>query len=112
MNEINSTMALGDPEGQLTQTINLDLARTFAAICETGSFRLAASRWPAPEELNVLRALYEKLQKDFRADPDAARKLLGVGEAAFDTALDPVDAAALTGVANALLCADEVISKN
>jgi DNA-binding transcriptional LysR family regulator len=42
MNEISSPLFSSDAEP--LRTISLDMARTFAAICDTGSFRLAANR--------------------------------------------------------------------
>lgn len=44
MNQENSTNQRTDDPHPTTRTLNLDAARTFVAICETGSFRRAAAR--------------------------------------------------------------------
>ena len=46
----------------------------------TRAFRLVVARPPRPEELKVLRAGFDRHRGRFRADPDAARKLVSVGE--------------------------------
>ncbi|MEO0401103.1 MAG: LysR substrate-binding domain-containing protein [Pseudomonadota bacterium] len=44
MNEISSTSNVPNVPGVTSQTLNLDIMRTFVAICETGTFRRAAAR--------------------------------------------------------------------
>jgi DNA-binding transcriptional LysR family regulator len=44
MNEISSTIITQNTRPEPERTINLDMARTFAAICDTGNFRSAAHR--------------------------------------------------------------------
>ena len=74
-------------------------------------FRLATARTPRPAELQVLRSALEHHQKVYRHDPEAARKLLQVGEAARDEKLDAAELAALTNVASMVLNLDETITK-
>ena len=74
-------------------------------------FRLATARPPRPAELQVLRSALEHHQKVYRQDPEAARKLLQVGEAARDEKLDAAELAALTNVASMVLNLDETITK-
>ena len=63
------------------------------------------------EELDVLLSLYEEQYAEFKADPEAALALLGVGIAPRDESLDPASHAAWTMVANLVLNLDETISK-
>jgi hypothetical protein len=66
-------------------------------------FRLCTSRPPAHEEAEVLRKLLDDQRTHFKANADAAKKLLAVGDAKLDEALDPAEAAAWASVGNALL---------
>lgn len=64
MNEIFKTDVVDDAATQPMRTINLDMARTFAAICDTGSFRLAASRVNrSPSAVSLQVAKLEELLK-------------------------------------------------
>ena len=74
-------------------------------------FRLTTGRRPTPKELQPIEATWLRFRKDFAQDPKSAQKLLSVGESTYDTTLDPVDLAAYTTVANALLGLDETITK-
>ena len=74
-------------------------------------FRLATARPPAPGELDVLRKLYDEQLAHYRADNDAAVKLLSVGESKRDESLDPSEHAAWTMMANLILNLDETITK-
>ena len=74
-------------------------------------FRLVTSRSPEPRELDVLRAALEKQRARFRARPDAARALLGVGEAPVPAEADAPELAAWAAIGNLLLNLDETIHK-
>jgi len=74
-------------------------------------FRLLLARRPNPRELTVLRSAFERCQKDFQADPEAARALLAVGDAGSDSGLDAIELAAFTTVAGTMLNLDEAITK-
>jgi hypothetical protein len=74
-------------------------------------FRLAAARPPSAADLADLAGLYSEQLGDYRADPDAARALVAIGGTKADSALDPVELAAWTMVANLVLNLDEVITK-
>jgi hypothetical protein len=75
------------------------------------AFRSATCRFPNHAELKVLRARY-KLQYDrFRTDPDAASKLISVGQYPRDGALDVPEHAAWTVLTNMLLNLDEVLTR-
>jgi hypothetical protein len=75
------------------------------------AFRLATARAPKTQEIQVLRDLAEKELAVYRRDPDAARKLLSVGESPLDPKLDPSEFAAWMTVSSSILNLDETITK-
>jgi mono/diheme cytochrome c family protein len=75
-------------------------------------FRLATARFPDPQETNVLRRLYEDQLTIFRQEPEAAKKLIALGDSRPDASLDAPDLAAWTMVANTLLNLSETITLN
>ena len=75
------------------------------------AFRLVTSRHPSPRELAVLKQLFQEQRDLFAADPQAASKLLVVGEAANNPALSPADLAAGAVLAEALLNHDEAVMR-
>jgi hypothetical protein len=77
----------------------------------TNGFRLAAARRPADAELKLLTQTYERQLARYKAKPEEAKKLLAVGEAKANPALDPAEYAAYTMTANLILNLDEVITK-
>lgn len=98
----------------------VEAARAFAArILQSGpgdtagridfAFEQAVSRNAVAEEQQVLKELVEAQLADFRQEPERARKLLGVGFAGVPTDLDPVELAAWTGVARAVMNKHEFV---
>jgi hypothetical protein len=77
----------------------------------TYGFRLATARTPQPAELEVLTGLYDQHLGHYRANPEAAAKLLQVGESKRDESLDAAEHAACTLLANLLLNLDETMTK-
>jgi len=77
----------------------------------TWLFRTVASRRPSAKELSVLKRLFDEQRALFAADADAASKLLTVGVTKNDQGLDPIDLAAGTILANALLNHDETVMR-
>ncbi|HEV7223323.1 MAG TPA: DUF1553 domain-containing protein, partial [Pirellulales bacterium] len=75
------------------------------------AFRLATARRPAADELAVLAGIYGACLADYQAKPDAAAKLLAVGDSKRNEALDAGQLAARTMVANLILNLDETITK-
>ncbi|HEX3725692.1 MAG TPA: DUF1553 domain-containing protein, partial [Pirellulales bacterium] len=75
------------------------------------AFRRAASRAPAATELAILTRDFERQLARFRERPADAERLLALGEAQWDSQLDPVEVAAYTAVANLILNLDEVVTK-
>jgi hypothetical protein len=74
-------------------------------------FRLLTGRSPNQSETKALQSLYTEQLEEFSKDPEAARQLLEIGESQLQVRLNPVEWAAHTMVANALLSFDEVIEK-
>jgi hypothetical protein len=77
----------------------------------TRMFRLLTARLPRPTELKILQANLEQHRTRYRADRQAALKLIGVGESKPNEKLDPAELAAYTAVANLILNLDETITK-
>jgi hypothetical protein len=75
-------------------------------------FRLVTGRSPNATELNILRQSLESHLARYRANTEAARQLVQVGEWPVDESLDVTELAAYTLVANLLLNLDEAVTKN
>ncbi len=75
------------------------------------AFRLATARRPAADELAVLAGTLNAYLADYKANAEAAAKLLAVGNSKRNEALDAVQLAARTMVANLILNLDETITK-
>jgi hypothetical protein len=75
------------------------------------AFRSALARLPADAEHAVVNDLLAAARKRFTAQPDAADKLLTVGNSKVDTSIEPGELAAWASVASILLNLDETISK-
>lgn len=73
-------------------------------------FRLATSRYPSPAELKLLTDTTTAQLAEYKANPEAARKLIQTGESKSE-AKDPVELAAWMNVASAILNLDEVLTK-
>jgi mono/diheme cytochrome c family protein len=74
-------------------------------------FRLTTGRRPEASEQAALASELRDLREHFRADAEAAKSLIAIGETKPDPALDPVELAAWTMIGNTLLNFDEVLSK-
>ena len=75
------------------------------------AFQLATSRVPYRLENYALRQLLEHERHAFAQDPGSATQLLSVGASGVPTALDPIELAAFTMVARAILNLSETITK-
>ncbi|MCE9555835.1 MAG: PSD1 and planctomycete cytochrome C domain-containing protein [Planctomycetes bacterium] len=75
------------------------------------AFRMATARQPQSSEIAVLLSSLNRARNHFRAQPEAAKKLLTMGESPNDGNLDPVELAAYTSVMNIVLNLDEVLTK-
>jgi hypothetical protein len=70
------------------------------------------SRDPSPDELELLGSLYEDQRLRYAESPDDARSLIGVGAAPLPSDLDPIELAAWTQVARAIINAYETTSRS
>jgi hypothetical protein len=73
-------------------------------------FRLATARYPSVAELKLLQASANEQLAEYKANPEAARKLVTTGESKVEAA-DVVELAAWMSVASAILNLDEVLTK-
>ena len=77
----------------------------------TFAFRLATSRTPKPEEVEILLGAYQKQLARMTAEPDRATKLLAVGESKPDATLATTELASWMTVVSMILNLDESISR-
>ncbi len=75
------------------------------------AFRLATGRAPDSREAPILNRILQQQRSYYRSDPEAARRLIEVGESPFDPSLDPVELAAWTTVTGSILNLDETITR-
>lgn len=75
------------------------------------AFKRVTSRLPTAGERDVLSQAYVRYLATFRASPQAAEKLLSVGESPHDTNLNAAESAAWTMVMSVILNLDEVVTK-
>jgi len=74
-------------------------------------FRLTTGRRPDAAESSMLASAHLSFLARFGSAPDAAKKLLAVGEKKRDAAIDPTEHAAMTMLGSLLLNLDETITK-
>lgn len=75
------------------------------------AWQTVLQRSPRDDEREVIAALYEKHKAAYGADPEAARKLLKVGQLPVPEKLDVAELAAWTHVARVLLNLHETITR-
>lgn len=75
------------------------------------AWQTVLQRSPRDDEREVIAALYEKHKAAYEIDPEAARKLLKVGQLPVPEKLDVADLAAWTHVARVLLNLHETITR-
>jgi hypothetical protein len=75
------------------------------------AFQLAVARKPSDTELKILVDDFNFHLATYFADPDAATKVLGVGESPRDAKLDARELAAYTGVCSVILNMDQTITR-
>jgi hypothetical protein len=76
------------------------------------AFRLVLARQPTPRETEMLTALFENHLRQYTADPEAAKKLLQVGNARVPDDLSVTELAACTSVTRVLLNLHESITRD
>jgi hypothetical protein len=94
----------------LAQHASQSEGTSFDARVDFIAVRLLARRLDIRERA-VVRKAYTDYLAYYDANPADAKKLISVGEAKTDTALSPVELAALTMVVNQLMNLDEVLNK-
>jgi hypothetical protein len=75
------------------------------------AFRLLTSRHPDSREIAILTRLVEQQRKLFRAEPDAARAYLSIGDHQPCKDLDPIELAANSVLVLALMNYDQCVTK-
>lgn len=75
----------------------------------SAAFAACASRPPSEQEEKLLAELHQEQLELFKSDPDSAKKILALGESPAARDLDPVEAAAMTVVCQAILNLDASI---
>jgi hypothetical protein len=75
------------------------------------AWRQATARAPTATEQKVLDAGYQRVLKQYQADPKAADKLVATGEWPRAKGIDVAEHAAMTAMLNMILNLDEVITK-
>jgi len=70
----------------------------------------AIAKRPSSSTLKVMSRSLSYFRDHYRADPQAAEKLLAVGESKPDKQLDATELAAMTAVAHLILNTDEFIT--
>ena len=73
------------------------------------AFALLTSRSPEPDELVLLKQRLASTLDHFRSDPEAADRLLSVGQSLRNEAIDPTVHASFTTLINTLMNLDEVL---
>jgi hypothetical protein len=75
------------------------------------AFRRLTGREPDAREIGLLRQLLDEQEKIFASEPDRAEKLISVGDRKRDPALNPVQLAATTALAQVIMNSDAAIWK-
>src|SRR5262249_18468073 len=75
-------------------------------------FRLATARKPGADELKILQEVLKQQLAQFRKDPSATEKLLGIVTFKSRPSLDPAELAAWTTVASMIFNLDETVTKS
>ena len=75
-------------------------------------YRTVLSRVPTGDETSLLSASLEKQASLFTADPDAAKKVVNVGESKPKNVATDIETAAWTMLANLVLNTDETLNRN
>lgn len=74
-------------------------------------FRLVTGRKPTPDELDILRNIFEQSYNEFESDPRKASELLSVGESPRDVKGDLKKQAAMAMIGNTMINMDEAYMK-
>jgi hypothetical protein len=115
INRVNSNTPLQALD-LLNDPIYVEASRALAArILQRNvdwAFESATGRPPTPQERSILDDLSRKSLAEFRESPEAAERLIHVGESPVPADLNSTDLAAMTIVARAILNLHETITRN
>ncbi|MFK7909020.1 MAG: PSD1 and planctomycete cytochrome C domain-containing protein [Akkermansiaceae bacterium] len=75
-------------------------------------YEVVLGREPSDVERKAMTELYSYASKDFKQRPDAAKKLIGIGQTPADATHDPVLLASWTTVCRAMLNLSETTTRN
>jgi hypothetical protein len=76
------------------------------------AFMQALNRLPTVAERQILLGLHQRSLTQFKAEPEKAQQFIHMGEAPLDPKPKPVDLAAMTTVARAILNLHETVTRN
>lgn len=93
---------------ELTLSQDLDEDKAFIQF----AFQRATSRLPAQQEVDILLGILEFNRKHYSQEPEAAKKILGVGLKPASEEVDSAELAAWTMVMRSILNLHEVITRN
>ena len=77
----------------------------------TFAYRSLLARNPRPGELQTVRELFQEFHAEFKGNPEAAPKLLAIGESVPNESLDADELAGWTLIAQLLLNLSETVTK-
>jgi hypothetical protein len=78
----------------------------------TWAWRQVLARAPRPDEIKTIELLLEKLEGQYRDDPEAARSFIRIGEMPAPRDAEPSELAAWTNIARVLLNLHETITRS
>jgi hypothetical protein len=78
----------------------------------TWGWRQVLSRLPRGDELKTIQSLLDKQLAEYRANPEAARALLKIGQTSAPQDADPAELAAWTNIARVILNLHETITRS
>ncbi len=107
---LQALVLLNDPqflEASRALAQSVMLKETSSEVWIKSIFSRLTSRQPDASELSDLLQLWEEERKNYEADPEGAKALLGLGASPLNPSLAIADLAALTLVANVILNLDE-----
>ena len=112
---LQALVSLNDPTyveaaRALAQRMLIEAPKTMEKRIAYG-FELATLRKPSAQEEKVLQGLATRELAEYKHHPEAAFKLLAVGDSKADPKLNPGDLAAWTTVASTILNLDETLTK-
>ncbi len=74
-------------------------------------FEMATAREPKAAEATLILDTMKAHAEELKANPEAAKELIAIGESKPDDKLDPIEVATWTMIANLILNLDEVLNK-